>query len=39
MLDPAVSMRRGRSLAFEIAHARRHLWQAHQVCESPSFPE
>ena len=28
---PMFSMRLGQSLAFEIAHARRHLWQARQV--------
>jgi hypothetical protein len=31
------SMRLGQSLAFEIAHARRHLWQARQVKASPGF--
>jgi hypothetical protein len=28
----------GQSLAFEIAHARRHLWQAEQVRAAPGFP-
>jgi DinB superfamily len=32
------SMRLGQSLPFEIAHARRHLWQARQVRSSPQFP-
>jgi DinB superfamily len=31
------SMRLGQSLAFEVAHARRHLWQARQVKASPGF--
>lgn len=35
---PLFSMRLGQSLAFEIAHARRHLWQATQVRSSPQFP-
>jgi len=34
---PMFSMRLGQSLAFEIAHARRHLWQARQVKASPGF--
>ena len=29
----------GQSLTFEIAHARRHLWQAEQVRASPEFPK
>ena len=36
---PLFSMRLGQSLAFEIAHARRHLWQAKQVLASPRFPK
>ena len=35
---PLFSMRLGQSLAFEIAHARRHVWQAKQVRSSPQFP-
>ena len=34
---PMFSMRLGQSLAFEIAHARRHLWQARQVKASRGF--
>jgi len=34
---PMFSMRLGQSLAFEIAHARLHLWQARQVKASPGF--
>jgi hypothetical protein len=34
---PLFSMRLGQSLPFEIAHARRHLWQARQVQSSPAF--
>lgn len=34
---PMFSMRLGQSLAFEIAHARRHLWQARQVKGAPGF--
>ena len=29
----------GQSLTFEIAHARRHLWQAEQVRALPEFPK
>ena len=35
---PFFAMRLGQSLAFEIAHARRHVWQARQVMSSPRFP-
>jgi hypothetical protein len=35
---PFFSIRLGQSIPFEIAHARRHLWQAHQVRDDPSFP-
>jgi len=35
---PMFSMRLGQSLPFEIAHARRHLWQARQIRSSPQFP-
>jgi hypothetical protein len=35
---PLFSMRLGQSVPFEIAHARRHLWQARQVRASPQFP-
>lgn len=35
---PLFSMRLGQSLPFEIAHARRHIWQGEQVRSSPNFP-
>jgi hypothetical protein len=35
---PFFSMRLGQSFPFEIAHARRHLWQARQVREHAEFP-
>ena len=35
---PLFSMRLGQNLAFEIAHERRHLWQARQVRLEPGFP-
>jgi len=35
---PLFSMRLGQSIPFEIAHARRHLWQARQVREHSAFP-
>lgn len=31
-------LRLGDSLAFLLAHQRRHLWQAHRVREEPRFP-
>lgn len=36
---PLFSMCLGQSLAFEIAHARRHVWQARQVRTSERFPK
>ena len=36
---PLFYMKLGQSLAFELAHERRHLWQARQVRSQPGFPK
>jgi hypothetical protein len=36
---PLFSIRLGQSIPFELAHARRHLWQAHQVRDDKAFPK
>lgn len=35
---PLFRMKLGQSIPFELAHARRHLWQARQVRNEPGFP-
>ena len=35
---PLFRMKLGQSIAFELAHARRHLWQARQVRNEAAFP-
>ncbi len=35
---PLFYMKLGQSLSFELAHERRHLWQARQVRSHPNFP-
>jgi hypothetical protein len=36
---PLFRMKLGQSLSFELAHARRHLWQARQVRNEAAFPQ